>query len=91
MSLMRWAGRSGWVIVQHRIDTGSVRQTAHCTPLGFQEEKEEHLKAMLKSGVITPSTSEWASPGMSYSSKRRTVESDGVDYRKLNELTLKAG
>lgn len=51
--------------ITHKIDTGTskpVRQPVRRTPLGFQSEKEKHLHAMLKAGVITPSASEWAAP-----------------------------
>ncbi len=51
--------------VTHRINTGAaglVRQPVRRTPLGFQEEEERHLNAMLEAGVVTPSASEWASP-----------------------------
>lgn len=65
-----------------------VRQPVRRTPLGFQEEEEEHLKAMLKSGVIVSSTSEWASPVVLVRKKDGGVRWC-IDYRKLNKLTLK--
>ena len=36
--------------IKHSIDTGDskpVKQRMRCTPLGFQEEEEKHLKSML--------------------------------------------
>ena len=77
--------------VTHRIDKGGaqpVRQAARRTPLGFQAEEEEHLKQMLSSGVVVPSTSEWASPVVLVRKKDGGVRWC-IDYRKLNELTLK--
>ncbi|XP_056157718.1 uncharacterized protein LOC130132152 [Lampris incognitus] len=75
----------------HRINTSEgqpVRQPARRTPLGFQQEKERHLKSMLEAGVITPSTSEWASPVVLVRKKDRGVRWC-IDYRRLNDLTLK--
>ena len=77
--------------VQHRIDTGHnrpVRQAARRTALGFQEEEENHLRGMLESGVVQPSESEWASPVVLVRKKDGGVRWC-IDYRKLNELTLK--
>ncbi|KAJ8349814.1 hypothetical protein SKAU_G00249440 [Synaphobranchus kaupii] len=51
--------------VTYKIDTGTARparQPVRRTPLGFQGEEEKHLKAMLKAGVVTSSSLEWASP-----------------------------
>ncbi|XP_049326794.1 uncharacterized protein LOC125786977 [Astyanax mexicanus] len=77
--------------VTHHIDTGNakpIRQATRRTPLGFQEEEEEHLKQMLSSGVVVPSTSEWASPVVLVRKKDGGVRWC-IDFRKLNELTLK--
>lgn len=78
-------------VTKHRIDTGAarpVRQPARRTPLGFQGEEERHLRAMLEAGVITPSTSEWAAPVVLVRKKDGGVRWC-IDYRKLNELTLR--
>ena len=49
--------------IEHRIDTGTaapVKEGLRNTPLGFEKEEEEHLKDLLKKGIIQPSSSEWA-------------------------------
>ncbi|KAL6463629.1 hypothetical protein MHYP_G00280200 [Metynnis hypsauchen] len=77
--------------VTHRIDTGNaqpVRQATRHTPLGFQAEEAEHLQEMLSSGVVVPSTSKWASPVVLVWKKDGGVRWC-IDYRKLNDLTLK--
>lgn len=51
--------------LEHSIDTGMsklVRQPVRRTPLGFSNEEETHFKKMLDSGIVVPSSSEWASP-----------------------------
>ncbi|KAL1249395.1 hypothetical protein QQF64_020400 [Cirrhinus molitorella] len=75
----------------HRINTGAagpVRQPVRRTPLGFQEEEERHLNAMLEAGVITPSASEWASPMVLAHKKDRGI-CWCVDYWHLKSLTTK--
>ncbi|VDI61791.1 Hypothetical predicted protein [Mytilus galloprovincialis] len=50
--------------VEHSIDTGQaqpIKQRMRRTPLQFVEEEKQQLAKMLKSGVIEPSMSEWAS------------------------------
>ncbi len=77
--------------VTHRINTGAagpVRQPVRRTPLGFQEEEERHLNAMLEAGVVKPSASEWASPVVLVRKKDGGVRWC-VDYRRLNNLTAK--
>ncbi|XP_060758004.1 uncharacterized protein LOC132868818 [Neoarius graeffei] len=77
--------------VTHKIDTGlakPVRQPVRRTPLGFQGEEETHLQDMLRAGVITPSSSEWASPVVLVRKKDGGVRWC-VDYRSLNSLTIK--
>ncbi len=51
--------------IKHHIDTGDskpIKQRMRRTPLGFEGEEQKHLESMLEAGVISPSTSEWASP-----------------------------
>ena len=72
------------------IDTGDARpvqQRIRRTPLGFEQEEEKHLKSMLSSKIIQPSTSEWASAPVLVRKK------DGgmrwcIDYRELNARTV---
>ena len=76
--------------VKHRIETGSatpIKQAARRTPLGFQDEEENHLKLLLEAGVIRPSSSEWASPVVLVRKKDGGVRWC-VDYRRLNEVTV---
>lgn len=77
--------------VTHKINTGAagpVCQPIRRTPLGFQGEEERHLKAMLEAGVVTPSSSEWASPVVLARKKDGGVRWC-IDYRRLNSLTTK--
>ena len=77
--------------IHHHIDTGTakpVRQPARRTPLRFQGEEDEHLEKLLQAGVVKPSKSEWASPVVLVRKKDGGVRWC-VDYRKLNDLTVK--
>ena len=50
--------------IKHTIDTGMERPVKHSmrrTPMGFEGEEEENLKQMLDMGVISESSSDWAS------------------------------
>jgi hypothetical protein len=77
--------------VTHKIDTKDAPPVKHRmrrTILGFQDAEQEYLKKLLASGVIQPSTSEWASAPVLV--RRR----DGsmrwcVDFRALNDRTVK--
>ena len=76
-------------LVQHTIDTGDakpVRQPPRRPPKAFEAEEEGIIERQLKAGIITESTSPWASPLVF------VKKSDGstrvcVDYRKVNNLT----
>ena len=49
--------------VKHQIDTGNsrpIKQRMRRTPLGYANEEQEHVEKFLKTGVISPSCSEWA-------------------------------
>ena len=51
--------------IKHRIETAdavSIRQQLRRTPQGFEGEGEKYLQEQIENGVITPSTSAWASP-----------------------------
>ena len=58
------------------------------TPEAFEGEEEQYLKEQLKSGVVVPSTSAWASPVVLCRKKDGSVRCC-VDYRRLNEMTVK--
>ena len=78
-------------IIHHRIDTGEakpIKQRMRRTPIGFEQEEEKHLQAMLRNGIVRPSSSEWASPPVLIRKRDGSVRWC-VDYRKLNEVTVK--
>ena len=52
-------------LAEHRIDVGqspAVRQPPYHLPHAYRDVVKEELQEMERSGVIEPSTSEWASP-----------------------------
>ena len=78
-------------LVTHQIDTGSshpIRQPARRLPLHKRAEADTLLKDMLKKGVIEPSSSPWKSPIVLVKKKDGSTHFC-VDYRKLNEVTVK--
>ena len=78
-------------IVKHYIDTcgaAPIRQPMRRTPQAFEDEEEQYFKEQLKSGVVVPSTSAWASPVVLCRKKDGSVRWC-VDYRCLNEVTVK--
>ena len=58
------------------------------TPAGFAGEEKAHLEKMLKTGVIKPSISEWATAPVLVR-KRDGMVCWCVDYRALNSVTTK--
>ena len=58
------------------------------TPLGFEQEEERHINMMIKTGVIRPSQSEWASATVLIRKKYGSVRYC-IDYRQLNARTIK--
>ncbi|XP_048254625.1 uncharacterized protein LOC125381600 [Haliotis rufescens] len=72
---------------EHSIDTGDAKRLRR-TALGFAEEEEEHLKKMLKGGIIQPSSSEWASAPVLIRKKCGGVRWC-IDFRSLNARTRK--
>ena len=77
--------------IKHVIDTGEerpVKQPMRQTPLGFENEEEENLKLMLDTGVITESSSDWASAPVLVRKKDGTVRYC-IDYRCLNSKAKK--
>lgn len=78
-------------VIKHSIDTAGaipVRQPLRPTPKGFEDEEEKYLKEQLKSGVIQPSKSSWASPVVLVRKKDQSVRWC-IDYRKLNACTIR--
>ena len=78
-------------VVKHRIDTAGsapMRQPLRRTPLGFEQEEEKYLREMIDKGVIKPSSSAWSSNVVLVRKRDQTV-CWCLDYRSLNDLTLK--
>ena len=77
--------------IQHEIHTGDerpVKQGMRRTPLGFEKEEEENLKLMLDLGVITESSSDWASAPVLVRKKDGSLRYC-IDFRGLNSKTVK--
>lgn len=78
-------------VIEHKIDTGSappIKQHARRLPVHMQAEVDEHVDDMLKRNVIEESTSPWSSPVVLAKKKDGTTRFC-VDYRKLNDVTVK--
>ena len=76
---------------KHNMNTGNhqpIKQKLRRTPLGFEKEEEKHLIKLLDTGIIVPSTSEWASPTVLIQKYDGTIRYC-LDYRKLNDCTVK--
>ena len=77
--------------IKHKINTGDerpVKQPMRRTPIGFEKEEEENLKLMLETGVISESSSDWASAPVLVRKKDGSVRYC-VDFRCLNDKTVK--
>ena len=69
--------------IKHCINTGDeppVKQALRRMPIGFENEEEDNLKLMLETGVITVSSSDWASAPVLVRKKDGSVRYC-VDYR----------
>ena len=79
--------------VCHKINTGSappIKQPPRRQPFGKRDVEKEEIQKMLDRGIIEPSNSPWASPIVLVSKKDGTTRFC-VDYRKLNDVTVKDG
>ena len=75
--------------IQMQIDTGSslpLYQPARRTPFAAREEIARQLHQMQQQGVISPSTSPWASPVVLVRKKYGSLRFC-IDFRKLNAIT----
>ena len=82
-------GQTG--IAQHYIDTGEarpIRQTLRRQPMAHLPQIDTFTEDMLKTGVIEPSNSPWASNLVLVTKKDGTTRFC-VDFRKLNEVSCK--
>ena len=77
--------------VQHRINTGGhppIRQPVRRVPAAHREQAREGIQDMLQKGIISPSSSPWASPLVLVRKKDGSMRYC-VDYRQLNSVTRK--
>ncbi len=77
--------------VRMTIDTGDsppIRQSPYSVPLGLRDEVKKELDGLLECGVIERSMSCWSSPLVPVKKAGGGIRLC-VDYRRLNELTLK--
>lgn len=58
------------------------------TPLGFQDQEEEHINKLSEISVIVPPTSDWASAPILVKKKDGSMNYC-IDYRALNSKTVK--
>ena len=82
-------GRTG--IIRHNIPTGDARpikQPLRRLPENMAKEVNTQVNEMLNKGIIQPSTSPWAS-GVVMVKKKDGSHRFCIDYRKLNEVTIK--
>ena len=78
-------------ILQHDIDTRDaqpIRQAPRKPPLATRDAEDEILNEMLKTGVIEPSMSSWASPVCLVRKKDNTFRFC-IDYRRVNAVSKK--
>ncbi|GBM38864.1 Retrovirus-related Pol polyprotein from transposon 297 [Araneus ventricosus] len=78
-------------VTQYRINAGNhppIKQYPRRLPLARKEEAESLVKEMVDNGIIEESSGPWASPIVLVKKKDGSTRFC-VDYRKLNEITIK--
>jgi hypothetical protein len=76
-------------LTEHSINTGAAppsRQPPYRVPFAYRETVLQELKDMERTGVIEPSTSEWAAPIVLVKKKDGTLRFC-VDYRRFNSVS----
>jgi len=76
-------------LAKHRIDTGYARpigQTLRKQPFYLLEKIDEHVKEMIRAGVVEPSNSPWTSNLVVVKKKDGSLR-HCVDYQKINSVT----
>lgn len=75
----------------HKIESGNappIRTQPRRLPIGKKKLEHEEIKKMLNNGIIEPSKSAWSSAIVLVPKKDGSTRFC-VDYRKLNEVTIK--
>jgi len=78
-------------LVKHTIDVAGklpIKQRARRVPLGKKKVCDDEIDRLESAGIIEPSNSPWSSPVVLVTKKDGSVRFC-VDYRKLNEATVK--
>ncbi|CAB4041567.1 Hypothetical predicted protein, partial [Paramuricea clavata] len=78
-------------LVKHKINTGNakpIKQAPRRLPFAKREAADQAVAEMQEHDVIEPSTSPWSSPVVLVQKKDGSLRFC-VDYRKLNNVTLK--
>ena len=82
-------GRTSFV--KHKMNTGNakpIKQVPRRLPCSKRENTCQMISDMEEQGVIEPSTSPWTSPVVLVKKKNGSLRFC-VDYRKLNDVTVK--
>jgi len=70
------------------IDSPPIKQTPYRIPYAQRQVIKENVDKMIRQKIIRPSNSSWSSPVV-LAKKKDNTERFCIDYRKLNNLTLK--
>lgn len=82
-------GRTGVVKqIINTQDTHPIKQSPRRPPMTFAAEEEKIIEKQLEAGIVRESSSPWASP-MVYVKKKDDSTRPCVDYRHLNDVTVK--
>ena len=69
--------------------TRPIKQRPYRLPLAKRQAAESEIQAMADRNLIEPSNSPWSSPVIIVPKKNGEIRFC-IDYRKLNEVTIKA-